>query len=108
MNPLSFLLLGSPIENTSDEILYPFSSHYSPDERIEHLKTRIEDIAAWTNAVFAEDKTAGMSIYLSEGFDTDYDQKKCSLNDFPTILRQILLPQDYVPSIRILIEPDTQ
>lgn len=102
-NLLPFVVLGSPISNTSDDLFYPSVSPYSTKERLDLLNRRIDEIASWVNAAFNEVQTVGMSIYLSEGYDTSYDQRNCLLNDFSATLNQILLGTDVVPSTKITI-----
>src|SRR5437016_4084307 len=47
LNPLPFVVLGSPVSNTSDELFYPPSPRFSPNERIEHLKSRTNELISW-------------------------------------------------------------
>lgn len=58
-------------------------------------------IVSWTGMVFSDRTIVGMSMYFSEGYDTDYDYVKCSLDELAGTLCQILLPIDHVPSTRI-------
>src|SRR5207244_12643298 len=94
LNPLPFVVLGSPVSNTSDELFYPPSPRFSPNERIEHLKSRTNELNSWVSCVFEEPTVAGMCIYLSEGYDTSYDQKECSIRGFPTTIYEILVRED--------------
>ncbi|WOH49072.1 hypothetical protein [Bradyrhizobium sp. sBnM-33] len=103
LSSLPFLALGSPVSNTSDELFYPPSSSFSPKERIEHLKSRVDEVISWVNRIFDEPSVIGVCIYLSEGYDTNYDQKECAIGDFQTTLQQTLLRDEFVPSTKIVI-----
>ena len=105
LNPVPFVALGSPVSNTSDDLFFPPSSRFSPDERSEYLKSRIDEVISWVNFVFDEPTATGMCIYLSEGFDASYAQKGCSVRDFPTVIYEALLQEDFVPSTKIVIGP---
>jgi hypothetical protein len=49
-----------------------------------------------------------MSVYLSEGYDSHYEQKTCVLSDFAATMRQTLLAEDVVPSTRMSIVRDAK
>jgi hypothetical protein len=103
LNRLPFLVVDSPIANTSDELFFPSSSTFSPYERISNLKSRFGGLISWVNFAFGEQSVAGMCIWLSEGYDTNYDQKECSVRDFPTVVYDVLLQEEVVPSTKIII-----
>ena len=107
-NTLPFFITGSPTSSTSDEVFYPPLSKFSIGERTNHLSRKIEEVVLWVTAVFDVRDVTGMILYLSEGYDTHYDKKRCSLDQFSATIRQVLMPEMYVPSTKILVEPGLQ
>ncbi|MBR0684520.1 hypothetical protein JQ594_01220 [Bradyrhizobium manausense] len=104
LDRLPFFVVGSPIANTSDEIFYPPTEQFSPNERASYLTSKIDDLIAWVRIVSEAENTIGMTIYFSEGYDTNYKHESCTLEEFPRTMYRTLLPPADVPSTKISIE----
>src|SRR5271155_4866363 len=76
-----FLLTDSPISNTSDALVHP--NFIDPMEVKNTLNANMQKVQRFLSSAAETGLLAGLSLYVSRGYDTSYAREEISLGFLP-------------------------
>ena len=99
---LPFLITDSPLTDTSDAVISPSELH-SKDDRVRIIRQNFERISSVFAEALTTQELGNIEVILSEGYDTEYPEKRIPITTFVETCISLLEGEWEVPSIRLII-----
>jgi hypothetical protein len=100
---LPFLLTGSPLESTSDELIFPSSLDQSTAAYRTHLKSRLSAVEAVISHIMTNEHILGVALIFTSAFDTSYPTEKCAARDVSAISYEHIRRDGFFSGFRLEI-----
>ena len=97
---ISFLITGSPLENTSDSLISPYQH---PGTWHDSLSDCVSRLSNWASEVLRLNGVVGITLGMTEGYDTNFEELSLTLEDFQAELIKRFKEYGDVPSLKVRI-----
>jgi hypothetical protein len=90
---IPFLLLSTPLENTSENLVSPFD--LSPEDILRNLHL----VERWVSGVRNDVGVQGITLILTEGYDDQFEKVSVQTEDMPSLIASKIDEAGEVPSL---------
>lgn len=100
---MAYLITGSPLWDTSDELISPYTAAGSLDDYYVKLTFVLQNIQHLAQYALQAQPVAAIIIFFSEGYDVSYQEISTQLHSFTERCLQAFKEEKQVPCLKVMI-----